>query len=263
MLTLGLWDMNYFDGRTGPLFLAALPALLVVALFDRRKPRALVDLFWFALVQYMLWVAGVVSSRSLFQSRLLLTALVALCPALAYVYDVLRRLNHPGFSVQRFARLVLALVLLLNMAYQAMYIMQLLPLPYLVGQESCDEFLTRRLGGHYLAMKAVAELPDNARVQFLWEPRSYYSGRVVRPDAILGTWKYLCDLHNHDVEAIVAELRGQGVTHLLLHVAGMNLVAETSEYLTSADIAAWEMLRAQHLDVMWELPEAYVLYAWR
>jgi len=284
-LTLGVRDMNYFDGRTGPLFLAALPALLVVALFDRRKPRALVDVLWFALAQYVFWMLGVASSRSLFQSRLLLTALVALCPALAYVYDVLGRLARPSFSLQRFVGLALALVLLFNVVYQALDVIWLRPLPYLVGQESGDDFLTRRLGAHYLAMKVVAGLPTGARVQFLWEPRSYYAasltqdaasltqdaasltqdgGRVVQPDSILETFKYLCDLHDGDADAIAAELRGRGVTHLLVHVAGMNIVAqETPEHLTPADIATWEVLCARYLDVVWKLPDAYVLYAWR
>jgi hypothetical protein len=263
MLTLGLWDMNYFDGRTGPLFLVALPALLAVALFDRRKPRPLTGLLCFALVQYLTWVVGVVSSRSLFQSRLLLTALVALCPALAYIYDGLRRFNRPRFSVQRFIWLVLVLVLVFNVVYQALYTVQSLPFPYLVGQESRNAFLTRRLGVHYLAMQAVAELPDDARVQFLWEPRSYYSGRIVQPDAILETWKYVCDSHDRDVDAIAAEFQEHGVTHLLLHVAGMDLVVEALDQVKQADVAAWEALRARYLDVVWELPGVYVLYTWR
>ncbi len=263
-LTLGIRDTNYFDGRTGPLFLAALPILLVIALFDRRKPRALGNLLCFALAQYVVWMMGVVSSRSLFQSRLLLTALVALCPVLAYVYDLLGRFNRPAFSLQRFVRLVIILVLLFNAVYQVLGVIRLRPLPYLVGQESRDDFLLRQLGGHYLAMQVVAELPVDARVQFLWEPRSYYSQRVVQPDPILETWKYLCDSHSRDVDAIAAELHRRGVTHLLLHTAGMDMVAqEAPDQLTPADIAAWEALCARYLDTVWEIPDAFVLYTWR
>jgi hypothetical protein len=113
-------------------------------------------------------------------------------------------------------------------------------------------------------MQAVAELPVGAHVQFLWEPRSYYSQRVVQPDSVLETWKYLCDLYNHDVAAIAADLHRRGVTHLLLHTAGMNLVAqEAPDHLTPSDMATWEALRAQYLDVVWEVPQAYVLYTWR
>jgi hypothetical protein len=209
-------------------------------------------------------MVGVVSSRSLFQSRLLLTALVALCPALAYVYDWLGRFDLRAFSLQRFVRLVIVLVLLFNVVYHALDVIRLRPLQYLVGEESRDDLLLRQLGGHYLAMHVVAELPPDARVQFLWEPRSYYSQRVVQPDPILETWKYVCDVHDHDVDAIAAEWQGRGVTHLLLHVAGMELVAqETPDHLTPLDVAAWEALRVQYLDVVWEMPDAFVLYTWR
>jgi len=141
---------------------------------------------------------------------------------------------------------------------------RLRPLPYLVGQESRDGFVTRLLGAHYLAMQVVGELPENARVQFLWEPRSYYSGRVVQPDSMLEVWKYLSDLHDRDADAIAVDLREQGVTHLLLHVAGMNNVArEVPDSLSSADVAAWEAMRDRYLEIVWELPGAYVLYTWR
>jgi hypothetical protein len=263
-LTLGLRDMNYYDGRTGPLFLAALPGLVFVALFDHRKPRALASMLWFGLAQYVVWVMGVVGSRSLFQSRLLLTALVSLCPGLAYVYGRLKRFSYRGFSLQRFVGLIVALVLSTNVVYQALDMVRLRPLSYLVGEESREAFLTRRLGGYYSAMRTVAELPAGARVQFLWEPRSYYSERVVQPDSILETWKYLCEQYDRDVDAIAARLRERGVTHLLLHVAGKDWVArENPDHLSSADLAALEVFTAEYLDVVWEQPDAYVLYAWR
>jgi 4-amino-4-deoxy-L-arabinose transferase-like glycosyltransferase len=263
-LTLGLRDMNYYDGRTGPLFLAALPGLVFVALLDRRKPRALTSMLWFGLAQYVVWAVGVVGSRSLFQSRLLLPALVSFCPGLAYVYDRLERFNLRGFSLRRLVGLVVTLVLSTNVVYQALDMVRLRPLPYLVGEESREAFLTRRLGGYYSAMRTVAELPTGARVQFLWEPRSYYSERVVQPDPILETWKYLCEQYDRDVDAIAAQLRERGVTHLLLHTAGKDWVArESPDHLSPGDLVVLEMFTAQYLDVVWELPDAYVLYAWR
>jgi hypothetical protein len=246
------------------LFLTALPGLVFVALLDRRKPRALASMLWFGLAQYVVWVMGVVSSRSLFQSRLLLTALVSLCPGLAYVYDRLERFSRRGFSLRRFVGLIVALVLSMNVVYQVLDMVRLRPLPYLVGEESREAFLARRLGGYYSAMRTVAELPTGARVQFLWEPRSYYSERVVQPDPILETWKYLCEQYDRDVDAMAAQLRERGVTHLLLHTAGRDWVArENPDHLSPADLAALETFTAQYLDVVWELPGAYVLYTWQ
>ena len=103
-LTLGLRDMNFYDGRIGPLFLLALPFTIAwgARLFGRPGPRppALGVLIGFALLQYGAWMAGVIRSQSLFQSRLLLPACVALCAPLAYVYDELRALDRPRFSLQ-------------------------------------------------------------------------------------------------------------------------------------------------------------------
>jgi hypothetical protein len=263
-LTLGLRDMNYYDGRTGPLFLAALPALLLVAAFDRRKPRRLSGLLFFSLAQYVAWVAGVAGSRSLFQSRLLLAGLVSLCPALAYVHDALRRLDRPRLSVHRFVGLAVVLVLVLGVLYQGLDVVRLRPFPYLVGEESRDGFLMRRLGAHYAAMQAVAELPEEAHVQFLWEPRSYHAGRVVQPDPILESWSYLCHVHECDVDAIAADLLSQGVTHILLHRAGMeNIAREAPEQLRAAEVAAWDGMRQGWLQVEWEIEGVYVLYGWR
>ncbi len=265
MLTLGLWDVNYFDGRTGPLFLLALPLLLFVLFFDRRKRPAWGHLFTFFLAQYVFWGVGVSSSRSLFQSRLLLSAIVALCPLLSYLFHrTLIRFEYRGFSLQRFVRLVLGMVLSFNIVHQALDTIRLRPLPYIVGVESREVFLTRRLGGYYLAMQAVRDLSSDAHVQFLWEPRSYYSQRIVQPDSILETWAYLCDLYQRDVDAIADDLQSQGITHILLHTAGMHLVArEQPDHLPPKDLDVLEDLRIRYLDVVWELPEAYVLYAWR
>jgi hypothetical protein len=263
-LTLGLRDMNYYDGRTGPLFLAALPAVLAVAAFDRRKPRAVASLLWFALGQYVFWVVGVVGSRSLFQSRLLLSGLVALCPVLAYVFGALRYLNRPGFSVQRFVGLAIVLVLAFGLLYQMLDVVRLRPVDYLTGKETREAFLTRRLGAHYAAMQAVGDLPGDAVVQFLWEPRSYYGGRVVQPDPILETWAYLCYRHERDVDGIAQALRDElGVTHILVFVAGMeNVVQETPEHLPPEDVAAWDSFRVTYLEPLWEMPGVYVLYTW-
>ena len=73
----------------------------------------------------------------------------------------------------------------------------------------------------------------------------------------------MCEVHHRDITAIAADWREQGVTHILLHQAGMELVARTHPaYLTEADLAAWEAFSARYLSSVWELPGSYVLYQW-
>lgn len=99
------------------------------------------------------------------------------------------------------------------------------PWAYLTGTESRDQFLTRRLGDHYLAMQTLNEtLPENAVVAFLWEPRSYYCHLDCRPDSILDEFGHLVFEHETAV-GITDAWRDAGVTHILLWRTGLDFVS--------------------------------------
>jgi hypothetical protein len=265
-LTLGLRDMNFYDGRVGPVFLLALPFLILwsaAAMLRRRQgPRAMGYVTAFAACQYAVWVMGVIQSRSLFQSRLLLPAAVALSPALAYLYEELSGLALPQISVQRLVGMSVALVLAGNMSYHALYVVQVRPLGVLLGEETRSAFLERTLGDHYRAMEMVNEhLSADDAVLFLWEPRSYYCHRRAQPDPILERWAWLRHRYGDDVDAIGNALAAEGYTHLLLHQAGLDLVrALQLDPITEADVEALEALRSACLQKVDRVGDAYVLY---
>ena len=266
-LTLGIRDMNYYDGRMGPLFLALLPLLVVYGVYRPRRgeiqrPAAVGYLLTFALAQYLVWTWGVIASRSLFQSRLLLPCFVAMAPALAVALDALRAFDRPAFSLHRFVWMTIAIVLALNVVYQGLDFLRIDPLPYLAGRESRDEFLTRNLGQHYAAMQYINEnLPSGAKILFLWEPRSYYCQRQAQPDAILETWKHLVYEYG-SVDAIARHLADEGYTHVLLHQKGLEFVVEAGmDPITGEDVRLWEDLASDYLTVVHREGEGYVLYA--
>ena len=266
VLTLGLRDMNFYDGRVGPLFLLALPFLIAwgLRLFGRpgRCPRAMGYLVVFAAVQYVFWVLGVVLSRSLFQSRLLLPAAAALCAPLAYLYEELRSLDTRVFSLRRLIGMSVALVLAANLCYQFIYTVQNHPVAVLVGVESRAAYLRRTLGAHYAAMEAVNErVPGDGRVLFLWEPRSYYCERDAQPDPILERWAWLRHRYGDDLGAIARALDREGYTHVLLHRAGLALVLQAQlDPVSDADVAALEAFRSAFLREEATVGEAYELY---
>ncbi len=265
-LTLGLRDMNFYDGRMGPLFLLALPFLLawVARLFGRpqRRPAAIGHLLWFALCQYGFWALGVVNSRSLFQSRLLLPAFLALCPPLAYLFDELRALDTDLLSLRRLVGMSVALVLAANLCGQFLYVVRVNPLAVLTGVESRDAFLRRTLGAHYVAMRTIDEVVSpEEKVLFLWEPRSYYCRRPAQPDPILERWGWLLYRHGGDLASIARELHDDGYTHILLYREGMLLVRRNRlDPLEEEDFAAWDEFAGQCLNVEREVGKAYVLY---
>lgn len=262
-VTLGIRDVNYYDGRMGPLFLAFLPLVLWAVVRARARPPALGSSLAVAGVQVLAWTAGVVWSQALFQSRLLLPALSVLCPVYGWALAQLPPPARPGgFHLRRVLGAMVGLVLLWNGVEQGLELVARGPVGVLVGQEGREGYLLRNLGSHYAAMEAVGETtPPEARVIFFWEPRSYYNQRPCQPDAILDLWPRLVRRHSHP-EAIAAALRSQGWTHILWHEAGVAFVRRAGRAGTEGVWQVWDGMRACCLRPVWASDDgAYALYA--
>ncbi|MBI1877055.1 MAG: phospholipid carrier-dependent glycosyltransferase [Chloroflexi bacterium] len=266
LATLGVRDVNYFDGRTGPLFLAFLPLILIYGLFRYRtrapeRPAALDVLLFFALAQFLFWVFGVVWSRSLWQSRLLLPCLVALSPVVGWLWQDLAHLDRPQFSIRRFANLLIGLALALNLVDLSLSFVQVNPLAYLTGTETRAGYLTRRLGAYYAAVEQMNQtLPPTAVVQFLWEPRSYYCQVACRPDSILDQLAHDHYLYGSAAK-IVEAWKKAGITHVLLHRQGLDFVKhEGTEVLSQPALDQLAVLEAQYFEPVFDLAGAYQVY---
>ncbi len=255
-LTLGIRDASQ-DGQMGPLFLAMLPLLFVYAL---RMPKPLRHILWFVLGQYAFWVVGVIFSAGLWQSRLLLSAFVALCPLLAWLMQAIQQLDHPQFSLQRFLNLVIGFVLALGLLQQAQGWLARAPLTYLIGSQSKPERLTQTLGVHYQVMQQLNQtLPANAVVLFLWEPRSYYCDLDCRPDSILDKYSHLEHLHG-SAENIARALAAEDVTHLLIFDQGLTFLRDNEmRWVIPANDAEYERFLATHTRLVQRWGESYSL----
>ncbi|MCB8968468.1 MAG: glycosyltransferase family 39 protein [Ardenticatenaceae bacterium] len=261
-LMLGLRDASA-DVATGPLFLMFLPLLLVYSLtrWHKRAPAAMRPLLIFVLLQYLFWMLGVISSAGLWQSRLLLPAFVILCPILAWVLDDLSWLDHPQFSLRRFANMTIALALTLGLVSQLANWLPRAPWNYVIGTDSREDVLLRTLGLHYQATADLAEiLPPDAVVVFLWEPRSYYCAVDCRPDSILDTFAHLEYLYRNG-DAIADAWLADGVTHVLLFQTGFEFVVEAqTERIAPRDMAVWQSLEQERLHLVTDWNGAYKLY---
>ena len=176
------------------------------------------------IAHFAFWTLGVIWSRSLWQSRLLLPGLVGLVPLAGWVWTQLATLELPQFSLGRFLNIAIGLSLLLTIVDVGILTRQINPTPYLLGLESREEHLTRRLGAYYAAMEEInTQLPAEAKVVFLWEPRSYYCRLNCRPDSILDEFPHLVDQYG-SADNIVQQWQTDGITHILVHRAGLNLM---------------------------------------
>jgi 4-amino-4-deoxy-L-arabinose transferase-like glycosyltransferase len=264
LITLGVRDVNYWDGRTGPLFLIFLPFILLYGLFRYRRrapdrPPALDALLAFALAQFIFWTAGVIWSRLLWQSRLLLPCLAALSPVVGWLWTDLPRFDPPRFSMSGVVRLAIGLTLVLTLADLCLLTLKIDPFPYLIGTETRDEYLTRRLGTYYATMQQINEdLPASARIVFLWEPRSYYCRRDCRPDSILDAFPHLVYQHG-SAEAIARVWHKEGITHVLIHRSGLNFLLDHGS--TKVDTALLAQLEVHFLSQVFDVQGAYQVYA--
>jgi hypothetical protein len=260
LLTLGVRDMNYWDGRTGPLLLLFLP-LIVWAGFSRRstdRPVALGPLLIYALAHFSFWTLGVIWSRGLWQSRLLLPGLVALAPVGGWLWVNLSDFDLPQFSLHRFVNIVVGLTLALTVVDVGLLTLEINPVPYLVGLETQEAYLTRRLGAHYAAMQQINQvLPPEATIVFLWEPKSYYCQRDCRPDSILDTFPHLVHQYG-SAEAIAQAWQQAGVTHVLIHQAGLDFVLDESPGVIDTTILAGLEIRFLH--PLFDVAGAYQVY---
>jgi 4-amino-4-deoxy-L-arabinose transferase-like glycosyltransferase len=264
---LGVRDVNYFDGRTGPLFLAFLPLILLYGLFRYRarvpeRPAALDILLIFALAQFLFWMLGVIWSRSLWQSRLLLPCLAALSPVVGWLWQDLAHLDRPQFSLRRFVNLLIGLALALNLVELSLNLAQVNPLAYLTGHETRAEYLTRRLRAYYATMEQLNQtLPKQAVVLFLWEPRSYFCQVECRPDSILDQLAHDHYLYGSAAN-IVAAWKQAGITHVLLHRQGLEFIKqEGTEALSTPALEQLAKLEADYFEPVFEVAGAYQLYA--
>ena len=179
--------------------------------------------------------------------------------------DGLRSLPRRPVDLGWVVRAVILGVLALTFLGTFLSAVQGRPLGVLLGFESREEFLARRLGWYYAAVAHInRELPPDAVVLFLWEPRSYHCEVSCLPDALLDRFLHATHRYGPDAEAIALAWRAEGATHVLFYQQGYEAIrAAGFDPVTDADVATMEMLRRDYLRRVQTFGEAYVLYELR
>lgn len=248
--------VNY-DATIGPLLLALIPLLLVGLILSRTgedqhdgaQVRALV-IFSAALLVF--WLVGLAQSNLLIQTRLLFPAFPAFALLAAYSFERLGRLDLAQFSLQRFTRFVIVLVLGLTAFSYALSLARSSVFAYLVGAETRQAYLASTLGGYYDAAQFInTRVPPDAKLMFLWEPRSYYVDRRVQPD-MLDRWAHAY-WQTPNVREIVSSWRREGYTYVLLSRAGLNETLQTgSDPIDPKAVAALVELEQDYLELVYD-----------
>jgi len=258
----GLEGAEGYSASIGPLFLLAIPLLLLTWRRWTRSQRGFVGLVMIICIpQYLLWLYGVAQSALLIQTRLLFPIFGFLALLAGFALDRLYMLDTPQFSLARFLSGVVLLVLGLDLLSVGLRSAHSNPLAYLAGYQSAQDYVRRYQPDYQEAVEYVnEELPPSARIYFLWEPRSFYCERDVRPDAILDGFLHL-RYRFEDAAAIDSYLLDEGFTHVLLHSRGMGFIIKAGfDPVTSDDVAVLQELQSRYWSPLGEWGDAYVLY---
>jgi hypothetical protein len=264
MTIMGVEGKAGYEASIGPVLLASLPLLLLVLVWNRRTHESSSIVTWSAALcsaHYLLWLYGVAQSDLLRQTRLLFPIFPLLAILAGIAIERLSVLDVRGFSAQRFVLMALVIALCLNVVTFLVSIGADSPFQYLLGLETRDQFLTRHLGEYYTAVSHINDdLPQSAKVLFLWEPRSYYCQKECWPDAILDRFKHLTYRYG-DAPGIDQHLRERGITHVLYHKTGFEQIVEAQfDPILRKDKEILRTLQEEHWEPMIHVAQSYVIY---
>lgn len=259
MTVIGIFGNVSYAGTITPLFLLLLPLWFTI----RGKGEAIRTLMVFSLVEFVLWVANPIGPYP--QSRLAMPFLPALSIITAYLLERSSSLNLPSFSLHRFLRLVTTLVLGLHLMVQMDMVALYDPWPFLLGQESRHQYLTRILDQgissyYYSAISYINEqLPPTVRVGIVWpERRIYYCERICVSSPFQA---------DDTAEEMMVKVRDRGLTHLLVSKKGQEFILDAdftiAENIPPRDrfVENLKTLLKEHFWLVHNEADSFLLYA--
>jgi hypothetical protein len=245
LTVVGTQGTAAYDATFSPLFLALLPLLLVVP----HRARDLGELLLAAVIGYGFWLlnGAVTYGRFVLPGRFLLPIFVPLSLVCAYNLNAVNIWDRPAFSLQRVLKMVIGLTLLVGLVGQMLLTLGLNPWPYLLGQQSRDDYLDAYVSQHFHQTITYLNqnLTDLDRVLFIWEPRSYGCQVPHRADVLLDNFPQLMARYTSP-EDILAGLQDEGFTHILVNEYVYPWILRDFP-ITAEEQAGWEVFEAEYL----------------
>ena len=263
--TLGYRDANYSDGRIGPVFLVLLPVTLWIILTAPRRDKAqtwsLVSISLFTALSYATWTFGVINSSALWQTRLLFPALLPFAIPTALAWQAIEKLDTSRLRVSFLVNSLIGIVVALAIFDVGTFVLRRNPLAVAFGAQSREGYIERVNPPYAALMQVMNELPTDANLYSLFEPRSYDLPRPIQPDPIVANFAHDLYLYKSPTE-MIDQWRDQGYTHILVYEAGMQFMLDNnSDYQsTSLQNALEETINS--LQLVSQTPDGvYTIYA--
>lgn len=262
VVTLGYRDVNFFDGRIGPLYLVLFPFVLFVVwrVWKKRQPEARVvfTLLAFSLLSTAVWVFGVINTNHLMQSRLLWSGLIPLIPLMSAGVLEMESLDSPKLRVGFIFSVLTALVIFVFLLDFSLLVMLRNPVMVSIGSETRMAYMARMQPSYAAAINLVNnQTPPNSYIYFINEPRTYGMERRTQADAINDNLTHDFYLYPHNDE-VIAAWRGLGYTHVLVAKSAFRPESTHVEIMTESHFQRLDDLIAVLIEI--DQTEDYLLF---
>jgi hypothetical protein len=272
---LGFEGAGIFGTDVGPLFLILVP--LVVLVWGCLSGQERVTVHRALLVAGVITAAWILSSAvgsyiSL-QTRLVFYLFGPLAVVSGIVVEGLRRLPKKPLDVGFVLRAMVGLTVVFAVIGAVRALSDSGAQLYFSGEKGYESaYLEHALGWHYATMRQIDQLPQDATVRFLWEPRTLYcDNRRLNcyTDSLMDAWYYARRTVGDGSPAAIAERWKAGdAGYLLVYEFGREYEKEHAKLYTQADWDAWDIFVRDYLAEEWRNGSSadeiqYILYRWR
>lgn len=226
---VGHRDANFYDGRMGPIFLILAPFTIWILLSRTRQDSpqswSLFSIGIFSLLSFAAWTVGVINSAALWQSRLLFPALIPFAIPTALAWDSIKAFDTSKARISFLVNALIAVIIALNVFDNAVFVLQRNPLAVASGAQSRQGYIQRVNPSYASLMTLMDELPADAQVYSLFEPRTYGLPRPTQPDAIVANFAHDVFLYK-TTDEILANWKSKHYTHVIVYERGRGFVIE-------------------------------------
>jgi hypothetical protein len=199
---LFLYPIGYF----GPIpFAFPTPLSLLLPLYLLVRRRTDINLILLiAVIRFGTWATSARNARYLIDISPLLSV------AIAYMLMELARKRQVRVLIQG----IVFVLLVGNLAWQALVLVQEGPIPVVLGLESREHYLAEHNQPPYQAIRFINDLPPGSRVFFVGNGQGYYVTVGHVADVSHGNWGHLVYQWGEEPSRLHEALVAQEITHV-------------------------------------------------
>lgn len=231
-ITLNYQDITAFDGDIGPLFLLSLPMALWVLFrsktLELHQRQALTVISLFGVFSAVFWTYGYVSSKNLWQARLLFPAIIPFALPASLGFVSIQKFDTEKLRLSFVVSGLAIAAIFVNLFDLSLSVISRNPFATATGIHSSENFTERFQPDYAAALRLVAQAPQEAKIYSLFEPRSYGVSRNLQPDTLLDNFPHDVFLHKTPQD-IIRAWHDENYTHVLLSKRGADLVLGENE----------------------------------